>query len=275
VLPIDMDGYRHVAFARSVLWDARRGDVKEALRGSEDVYVYMPGMRYLEATTLAIFGDSEFGPILFASLTVVGLFYFIATFANAATALVLCAAFLCGPKLLTQPFLLDLDIWLHVYFGHWADGAAALAFLTGSAILVRLADGRIVPTFGALVVPGILVSVAVFLRANFGLAAGAVMVCSLWHLRPVLRPSRLAVVAAGFAFLGTAALHNWLFSRRVVLGLATNRSDAARLAIVGHLKSWLSDLVTDEWASASGCGQPRSRSCSPSCCSSGFGLRRL
>ena len=274
VLPVDMDGYHHVAYARSVLWDARRGDLKEALRGSEDVYLYMPGMRYLEAATLAVFGDSEFGPIFFASLTVVGLFYFFATFANAGIALALCAAFLCGPKLLTQPFLLDLDIWLHVYFGHWADGAAALAFLTGSAILVRLADGRIVPTLGALLVPGILVSIAVFLRANFGLAAVAVMACSLWSLRPSLPLSRLAIVAAGFAFLGTAALHNWLFAGRFVpftgdvlenlpahpvhwahalsalLGIPLDGSESARLAVARHLDGWLGDLVRDERARA-------------------------
>lgn len=269
VLPIDLDGMHHVAFARSILWDARRGDFKEALRGGEDVYVYMPGMRYLEAATLAVFGDSEFGPIFFASLTVLVLFYFIATFANAATALALCAAFLCGPKLLTQPFLLDLGIWLHIYFGHWADGAATLAFLTGSAILVRLADGRIVPTLGALAVPGILISAAVFLRANFGLAAVAVLVCSLRHLRPFLPPSRLAVVAAGFALMGTAALHNWFFSGRfvpftgdiqenlpahpvywahtisAVLGIPIDGSDAAQATIVRHLNAWLGDLVTD------------------------------
>jgi hypothetical protein len=265
-----MDGYRHVAFARSVLWDARRGDLREVLRGGENVYVYMPGMRYLEAMTLAVFGDSEFGPIFFASLTVLVLFYFFATFADSATALVLCAAFLLGPKVLTQPFLLDLTIWLHVYFGHWADGAAALAFLTASAMLLRLVDGRSAPTFGALAAPGVLLSVSVFLRANFGLAAAAAMVCSLWLLRRSLPPSRLAIVAAGCAFMATAALHNWLLSGELVpftgdvrenlpahpsqwakaligaLGIPMGGSDAAQSAIGRHLGSWLGDLVMDE-----------------------------
>lgn len=272
VLPIDMDGYHHVAFARSILWDARRGDLKEVLRGSENVYVYMPGMRYLEAATLAVFGDSEFGPIFLASLTVVALFYFITTFAGAGTASILCVLFICGPKLLTQPFLLDLDIWLHVYFGHWADGAGTLAFLTGSAILVRLADGRIAPTIGALAAPGILISAAVFLRANFALAAVTVMVCGLWHARQFLTPSRRALVAAAFTLLGAAALHNWAFSGRFVpftvdiqenlpahpvqwahvlsamLGIPIDGTDDARLAILRHLRSWLGDLLTDERA---------------------------
>jgi hypothetical protein len=270
VLPTDMDGFQHVAFARSILWNAMHGNVREALRGGEDVYEYMPGMRYLEAATLAVFGDSEFGPILFASLTVVGLFYFIATFAHAATALVLCAAFLFGPKLLTQPFLFDFDVWLHVYLGHWGDGTATLALLLGSAILVRLADGRIAPTFGALAAPAILLPVAVFLRANFGLAALVVMAVSLWHLRPVVPLSRLAVVAGGLAFFATAALHNWLFSGRFVpftgdvlenlpahpvywahtlsamLGIPLEGSDEARQAVVGHLKTWLGDFATKE-----------------------------
>lgn len=274
VLPIGMDGMHHVAYARSILWDASHGHLKEALRGSEDVYIYMPGMRYLEAATLAIFGDSEFGPIFFAALTVLGLFYFISTFADAVTAVLLCAAFVFGPKILTQPFLFDFDIWLHVYFGHWADCAAALAFLTGSVVLVRLADGRILPTFGALAVPGILISAAVFLRANFGLAALVVMIIGLRHLRPLLPLSRLAVVAAGFAFLGTAALHNWYFAGQWVpftddvqenlrghpvywahalstlLGVPLEASAAAQSLLVKHLKSWLGDLVTEEWLRA-------------------------
>lgn len=274
ILPIGMDGMHHVAYARSILWDARRGDLKEALRGSEDVYIYMPGMRYLEAATLAIFGDSEFGPIFFAALTVLGLFYFIATFVDAITTSLLCAAFLLGPKLLTQPFLFDFGVWLHVYFGHWADGAAAVAFLIGSVILVRLADGRILPTLGALAVPGILISIAVFLRANFGLAAVVVLIVCLQQLRPLLPLPRLAVVAAGFALIGTAALHNWFFGGQwvpftddvqenlrghpvfwahalsVLLGIPLEASAAAQSLLVKHLKSWLGDLVTEEWLRA-------------------------
>jgi hypothetical protein len=272
VLPVDMDGYHHVAYARSILWDAKRGDLREVLRGGEDAYVYMPGMRYLEATMLAVFGDSEFGPIFLAALAVLGLFYVFTTFVDAITALVLCAAFLFGPKLLTQPFLLDLGLWLHVYFGHWSDGVAALALLTGSAILLRLIDGRILPTLGALAVPGILISAAVFLRANFALTALAVMILSLWYLRPLLRPARLAVVAAGFGLIGTAALHNWLFAGRwvpftsdvkenlpahpvywahalsAVLGVPLDASEAGRRTIVRHLESWLGDLATVQQA---------------------------
>jgi hypothetical protein len=270
LLPSDLDGIRYVAFARSILWDAAHGKFKRALEGGEAVYLYMPGMRYLEAATLAVFGDSEFGPVFLAAITAIGLFYFIATFTNAVTALALCVAFLVGPKLLTQPFLLDLDVWLHVYFGHWSDGTAALALMISSATLLRLAQGSIVPTFGALVVPGILVSVAVFLRANYALAGMAVMVCGLWGLRRRLPPSRLVTVAAGFGLLATAALHNWAFSGELVpftRGVGENLpaglsiwtqalsdtlvlggSDAARSRIVNHLALWLNDL-TDEQTS--------------------------
>jgi hypothetical protein len=262
VLPSDMDGFRHVALARSILWNARHGDFREALRGGEGVYIYMPGMRYLEAVTLAVFGDSEFGPIFFASLTVIGLFYFIATFVDATTALVLCVAFLFGPKLLTQAFLFDVDVWLHIYFGHWGDAAATLALLTGIAILLRLADSRIMPTVGALVAPGILVSVAVFLRANFALVGLATLICGLGLLRRRLPLARLVVVAAGFVFMATAALHNWVFSGELVpftdtvqenlsahpsdWVAALGGSDAARATIVQQLRLWLGDLVTEE-----------------------------
>jgi hypothetical protein len=266
VLPADMDGFRHVAFARSILWNASQGDFREALRGGENVYVYMPGMRYLEAMTLAIFGDSEFGPIFFASLTVIGLFYLIATVVDATTALVLCAAFLLGPKLLTQPFLFDFDVWLHIYFGHWSDATATLALLTGSAILLRLADGRIVPSAGALLVPGILISIAVFLRANFAVVAMTVMVCGLWSLRQRQPPARLLVVAASFAFMATAALHNWVFSGELVPFTDTVQEnlsahpgdwvkalgggDGARSTIAQQLRLWLGDFITDEWTRA-------------------------
>jgi hypothetical protein len=267
VLPGDMDGFRHAAFARAILWQAAHREFKEAVRGGENVYLYMPGMRYLEAVALAIFGESEFGPIFFASLTAIVLFYFIATFTNAATALVVCAAFLLGPKLLTQPFLLDFDIWLHVYLGHWSDATAALAMMMASAILLRLLEGRVVPTFAALAVPGLLVSIAVFLRANYALVGIAAMVCGLRGLRRSLPPSRLAVVAAGFVFMGTAALHNlafsgkwvpfttniqenisappayWLKALGGVLGIETDGGHA-RAAIVHQLNLWFFDEQT-------------------------------
>jgi hypothetical protein len=267
VLPPELDGFLYVALGRSILWDALNGDFYQALRGGDDVYYNMPGKRYLEAIMLAVFGDSEFGAVFFASITVVCLFYFIATFVDAFTALILCAAFIVGPRFLTQPFLFDLRLWLHIYLGHWGDGDAAIAFLMGLAILLRLVGRRIAPTVGALMAPGLLISAAIFVRPNFAAAGAAAVLCCLWQLRKSLSLSRLALVVVCFAFTGVAALHNLVFGREFVLfttavdvnlmapprawleafrgwlGIGTPGFDAARKAVVEHSALWLGDLT--------------------------------
>ncbi len=228
LLPPDLDGFQFSSFGRSILWDTAHGYFREALVGTEAIFYYMPGMRYLEALSLAVFGDSEFGPIFFASLTTICLFYFIATFTSRSAATILCAAFLFAPKAITQPFLFDFTVWLHIYLGHWGDGDAVLAFLIGVAIMIRVAEGRIAPRLGALMAPGMLMSAAVFIRPNFAAAGAAATLCCLWQLRRVLPIGRLAIFTACFGFPLLATLHNWAFAN--VFYLFTSSLDVDMVA---------------------------------------------
>src|SRR5205085_1007826 len=62
----DMDGLMHEAFARDILWNIKEGHFAEAAEGGEPSFYYMPGMRYLLAALLRVFGDGNFGVMFFA-----------------------------------------------------------------------------------------------------------------------------------------------------------------------------------------------------------------
>lgn len=62
-----MDGMAHFGYSRIMLISLFKFDFIEALRGSEDVFYYMPLMRYLNLFFMLIFGDNLLGPIFIIS----------------------------------------------------------------------------------------------------------------------------------------------------------------------------------------------------------------
>ena len=63
------DGLTHYSFAREMVEALYNNNIREWLRGSEDIFYMMPGMRYLLAISMPFFGESIFGLLILISLT--------------------------------------------------------------------------------------------------------------------------------------------------------------------------------------------------------------
>ena len=67
------DGLTYSGFGRQIVNAVLDGRYAEALRGGEDLYLYQPGFRYVQAANLALFGPSSAGAVLAASLVTLAL----------------------------------------------------------------------------------------------------------------------------------------------------------------------------------------------------------
>src|SRR6202007_2513438 len=55
------DGLAHEGYARLMLQAVLSGKWKDALRGVEPIFYYMPGLRYFRVLERLVFGDTNFG----------------------------------------------------------------------------------------------------------------------------------------------------------------------------------------------------------------------
>lgn len=63
-----MDGINHFGFGRIILNNIFLGNYQEAFRGSEDIFYFMPILRYINALLMILFGDNLLGSIFLISL---------------------------------------------------------------------------------------------------------------------------------------------------------------------------------------------------------------
>jgi hypothetical protein len=189
------------------------GHFSEALRGGESIYLFMPGLRYLRALELALFGNTSYGYLLLACLLPLVLFKLAKLAARNAIA---AAALL----LLFLPYLLRL-------FGLAAQGyaepAGYLFLLVGIWLFVeksgaspqsrnKAGQTQRISLFAACLA----ISAAVWVRPNLVLVA--VALCALAAADAIRRRcyNRMAIVAIGFAPLLLMPLHNVWFGHELV-----------------------------------------------------------
>lgn len=263
-MPPDFDGLTHESFGRDILDNFREGRISQGLKGGEPIFYYMPGMRYLTALSLSIFGDSYFGEFLIAIMLPLILLYFLCCFFSRIGSLILLFLFLAGPAIITWPFIMGIDSWLYIICGHWPDATGAIMLFGGLAILIRQMEDLSAPAMADLVFAGLLISLSIILRPNFALPAALALAIIAWQMRRTLSPARLAAAILSLAPVGLLALHNWLFGHEFVLltsavhvnlsapptawasalgslvGL-TAPDDAARTVVLNQIDTWLGD----------------------------------
>ena len=221
VRPFDSgdDGLVYDGFARVMLRQLLAGDITGALEGSEPVFYFTPGLRYLRAVEHLIFGESYLGYLSLILLLPFLAFAMFRRFLPLRWALALTLVFAAVPiGVVFGSSLVQYVKWAARGF---ADPAAYVLFLAGFVLLVgRDAAGprnRFASAAGA----GLLFALALFVRPNIAPAAGVLLagagLAALWQ-RQFLRVAGLCL---GFLPVLGMALHNWVYGGALVLFTAT------------------------------------------------------
>ena len=214
VLQGGMDGLRHEGFGYEVSKQLSQGDLSAALMGAEPVYYFMPGLRYFQAVEDVLFGSTKM------------LDYWLVT-------LLPFTWFLLGKRFLPSKFPWVVAGGFIASSGHfsllwnlkqsWMDYAepiGAFFFLIALifwARMLHIAAGNSKERFRLSVVAYFFVSLAVFCRPNFVIAAmilGLVGLFTTWRRENLWR-----AILPGIGFFPVFAMlaHNLYYGGEWVL----------------------------------------------------------
>ena len=202
------DGLVHDGWGHSMALLARQGDVVEALKGSEAVYWFTPGMRYVRMLEKLIFGDTNLLYALWLACVPLAMFYLLRHFVRVRWAWILTAGFCLMP-------VGNLSYLQYVTNGRigYGEGAAAGLFILGTALLLRTqpAWGGLERNGSMTAMAGAALALSSFVRPNFILAA--VWLAAMWSLASLRRKDVAAIVplAIGLAFALWMPFHNWYY----------------------------------------------------------------
>jgi len=204
------DGLAYEYMAHEIVESVSHLDWLSVLRGGEDIYNFLPGMRYFKALQKIIFGDNQLG----YCLVLCWLPYLIYSTAKSVVArpiaILMALVFLLPwPKI---PILRSLYWQLQaelgtLAFGGFSEPMASFFVFLGLAITLSQSSAHTPAQkqfFGTLCL-----ALAVFIRPNFGVGLIAFVAVSMW--RSIL-PTLL-----GLFPLALPVTHNWYFGKALYL----------------------------------------------------------
>jgi hypothetical protein len=214
-----------------------QGHWMDALRGGEDVFYFMPGMRYFRAVELILFGDTSFATLLVAGLLLPVLWHLALRVLDGHRGLAFFYVLACTPILARLTSLAAKG---------YGEAAGFLALISGLGLFLgtgRPEEGPTTARATALWAAFALVSIGAWIRPNFALVVGVLALIFLRMLAPGFRWRVSALVLSASLLVFAAVLHNLYFGDRLVWFVLTVRGESLRVDLAdyaGMLGEWLS-----------------------------------
>ena len=201
------DGLTHYSYAREMVESLSHHDIIGWLRGNENIFYMMPGMRYLLGMTMPFFGESIFGLLLIISLTPITIRSLLKKLFNKKWQIIMFICFFIIPIFEAFGFY---QIYLAKYtIEGFGAGIAISALIAAFALLWKRDD--IIYTNRDLLIIGFLLAVAISLRPNF-LPFVAVLFTGLsLYFIYNKRIQKVIALGIGFSPILLITYHNYFF----------------------------------------------------------------
>ena len=201
------DGLTHYSYAREMVESLSHHDIIGWLRGNENIFYMMPGMRYLLGMTMPFFGESIFGLLLIISLTPITIRSLLKKLFNKKWQIIMLICFFIIPIFEAFGFY---QIYLAKYTIEGFGAGIAISTLIAAFALLWKRD-NIIYTNRDLLTIGFLLAVAISLRPNF-LPFVAVLFTGL-SLYFIYNKGIQKVIALGIGFSPILLItyHNYFF----------------------------------------------------------------
>ena len=201
------DGLTHYSYAREMVESLSHHDIIGWLRGNENIFYMMPGMRYLLGITMPFFGESIFGLLLIISLTPITIRSLLKKLFNKKWQIIMFICFFIIPIFEAFGFY---QIYLAKYtIEGFGAGIAISALIAAFALLWKRDD--IIYTNRDLLIIGFLLAVAISLRPNF-LPFAAVLFTGLsLYFIYNKRIQKVIALGIGFSPILLITYHNYFF----------------------------------------------------------------
>ena len=157
------DGLTHYSYAREMVEHLYHYNIIGWLKGNENIFYFMPGMRYLLGITMPFFGESIFGLLLIVSLTPITIRGLLKKIFNKKWQIIMLIFFFIIPVFESFGFY---QIYLAKYtIEGFGSGIAITTLITAFALLWKKED--IIYNNRELLFIGFLLAVSISLRPNF------------------------------------------------------------------------------------------------------------
>ena len=209
-----------------------QGRWTDALQGGEDIFIFMPGMRYFRALELIFFGDTSLATLLVAGL-LLPLLWRLAYLALERRALAFFYVVACLPILSRLCSLAAKG---------YSEAVGFVALLAGVVMFARAAarSGR-EASAAELWACFVLVSAGACVRPNFALVVAVMVPIYLCALAPSFGWRTSALVLSGSLLVLAPAVHNLYFGEHLVPFTLTSKGDSLRVDLAdyaGMLGEW-------------------------------------
>ncbi len=208
------DGIVHNHYAREIVKNLVKGDIVEALRGNENIFYFMPGMRYFIAIGKIFFGDTNYGLLLMLFSFIVILWKFIRYYLSFPISLLIFTAFFYANQ--TIDFWLNFKFYFIYLILNGFPGVISYAFLLAGlfAIMAKVDKLKSFSWYGFW--GALSLALAIFLRPNLAFMILVFLSLLALHLIKNRRYLDLIYICIGFSFVILIPYHNWYFGKKFV-----------------------------------------------------------
>ena len=201
------DGLTHYSFAREMVEALYHNNIIGWLRGNEDVFYMMPGMRYLLGMTMPFFGETIFGLLLIISLTPLTIKFLLQKMFDKKWQIIMLSCFFVIPIFEAFGFY---QIYLAKYTIEGFGAGIAISSLIAAFALLWKKENSVYNNLDLIKI-GFLLAIAISLRPNFlpaitvlllGLSLYFIYLKSLYKIVPL---------SLGFSPILLITYHNYFF----------------------------------------------------------------
>ena len=177
------DGLQHYSRGKDILENISNNNFLSALQGGEDVFYFMPGLRYFSAINNLFFGDTTYGYLIVCTLLPLLFFKLFKKITNKKISFyifisILFTSFIFIPVFENMGFGYFNYIWQ--FARHHAETLSILLIVYSIYLIACLDLEK--KTKEPLYLIGIFLSLSVFLRPNFFPTSLVLVLCSVFYL---------------------------------------------------------------------------------------------
>lgn len=210
-----MDGMAHYGFARVILTNFFLGEISNSLIGSEEIFFYMPLMRYINSILMIFFGDNILGVIFLISFFPIIIFKTLNIFLNSKNSKILTLIFIFFPIFESLGFTIINYISYSV--DGYGEGITYLLVLLNTYLFL-IKDNRNSNFF----LIGLFSFIIVGLRPNYIIFCSSLIFSYILYLiskKKIIQDYKLKIffLIFGFSFILLIPFHNYIYGNEFVL----------------------------------------------------------
>ncbi len=207
------DGLMHYSYGRDILQNIANNNFLMALRGGEDVFYYMPGLRYFSSFNNLIFGETTYGYLLACTFIPYLIFKIFEHLINKKIATYLFISFVFLPIFENMGFGYFNYIWQ--FARHHAESLSIVLFLYALYQIIVF-EKKPHSNNSNFFFIGLALSSLVFLRPNFFPTSFFLFIYLFYSLYNYKKYNLILTMSLGYIFILTCFFHNLYFGNSLI-----------------------------------------------------------